>query len=188
MSCRGKTICACCSVEGHDSENCNAEPLCANCKGNHAAFLGQCPKWKAEKEVQTTKVTKNISYAEARKLITDAQPRKYLSYAGALKSFKSVSTQTAIGLPNKQPIQNIQKSKSQKSVTSTVQAQQNRETNNNQSETNKERKKTSKPLRDPSLSSFGSISDNIDSEMDVEEGLDVPKHLLPRKSKQQHRK
>ncbi|KFM60176.1 hypothetical protein X975_06535, partial [Stegodyphus mimosarum] len=88
MSCRGKTTCARCSVEGHDMENCNAEPLCANCKGNHAAFSRQCPKWKAEKEVQTIKVTKNISYAEARKLITDAQPRKYLSYAGALKSFK----------------------------------------------------------------------------------------------------
>ncbi|KFM69255.1 hypothetical protein X975_21418, partial [Stegodyphus mimosarum] len=140
MSCCGKITWVRRSVEGHGNENCNAEPLCANCKGNHAAFSRQCPKWEAEKEMQTIKVRKNISYAEARKLVTDAQPRKYLSYAGALKSFKSVSTQTAIGLPNKQQTQNIQKNKSQNSVTSTIKKQQNKKTRDKPCENNKETK------------------------------------------------
>ncbi|XP_035214417.1 uncharacterized protein LOC118188158 [Stegodyphus dumicola] len=94
MSCRGKPTCARCSVEGHDSDSCKAVPLCVNCKGEHTAFSRSCPKWKAEKEVQSLKVTKNLTYAEARKIIASTHPRLNVSYAEAAKKFKTVGIQT----------------------------------------------------------------------------------------------
>ncbi|XP_035204671.1 uncharacterized protein LOC118179614 [Stegodyphus dumicola] len=102
ISCRGKPTCARCSVEGHDSDNCNAASLCINCKGEHTAYSRSCPKWKAEKEVQALKVTRNITYAEARKIIASTQPRSNVSYANAAaKSVKSVAIQTNLTLRGK---------------------------------------------------------------------------------------
>ncbi|KFM68503.1 hypothetical protein X975_09519, partial [Stegodyphus mimosarum] len=60
ISCHSKLACARCAMVGHDSDTCTAASLCVNCKGEHPAFSRSCPKWKLEKEIQTTKVNKNI--------------------------------------------------------------------------------------------------------------------------------
>ncbi|KFM66972.1 hypothetical protein X975_05925, partial [Stegodyphus mimosarum] len=122
MSCCGSMTCARCSQIGYDSENCTTAPLCVNCKGEHPAFSRLCPKWKSEKEVQTAKVTRNISYAEARRLVQSAQVRPSISYASALKSSRTVATQTSVGiqtLPNK--TQQVINSKKKENPTHIVQ-------------------------------------------------------------------
>lgn len=97
LSCRGKLTCARCAVAGHESENCNKPARCVNCNGDHPSFFRSCPSWLAEKEVQTLKHGKGMSYAEARKLVDNRTPKQNLSYSTAIqqkKPTKSVSTQT----------------------------------------------------------------------------------------------
>ncbi|KFM75518.1 Nucleic-acid-binding protein from mobile element jockey, partial [Stegodyphus mimosarum] len=104
ISCRGKLTCARCAMVGHDSDTCTAAPLCINCKGEHPAFSRSCPKWKLEKEIQTTKVNKKISYAEARRLVQSTQIRRNISFANAVKSTRSFATETSVSTqtyPNK---------------------------------------------------------------------------------------
>jgi hypothetical protein len=96
LSCRGTATCARCSEVGHDSEKCTRTPRCVNCKGDHPSFSRSCPNWIIEKEIQTVKIGKNISYPEARKLVHSRTPKPGVSYATATlpKPTKSVGTQT----------------------------------------------------------------------------------------------
>ncbi|GFT90225.1 uncharacterized protein TNCV_701501 [Trichonephila clavipes] len=58
----------------------------------HTADSKLCPKWKTEKEIQTIKTNKNISYFEARKLIA---PQFSQTYAQVAKpSIATSTTQT----------------------------------------------------------------------------------------------
>lgn len=67
QSCRGQLTCARCGITGHSADDdCKAEPHCANCDGEHAAYSRSCTAWKKEKEIITIKVTHNISFREAR--------------------------------------------------------------------------------------------------------------------------
>ncbi|GBN45620.1 hypothetical protein AVEN_250972-1 [Araneus ventricosus] len=86
-ACRGKQICARCSLPDHDSNNCTSTtPKCYNCNGDHPAFFRSCPRYKQEKEILTVKITKNISFQEARKIINDRTPKPGISYSSALNS------------------------------------------------------------------------------------------------------
>ncbi|XP_055951418.1 uncharacterized protein LOC129987463 [Argiope bruennichi] len=83
---KSPTICAKCSMPGHDSSDCiSGDFKCKNCQGDHPAFSKSCPQWILQKEIQTTKVRKNISFAEARKLVTDRTPKPGLAYSSVLK-------------------------------------------------------------------------------------------------------
>ncbi len=96
LSCRGTVTCSRCSEVGHDSEKCTRTPKCVNCKDDHPSFSRSCPVWIREKEVQTVKNQKNISYSEARRLVLSRTPKPGVSYAAATfsKPTKSVGTQT----------------------------------------------------------------------------------------------
>ena len=96
--CKCKLVCARCGGEGHEADGCTKTIQCFNCKGEHFASAKSCPKWISEKEIQTVKHTKNISYPEARKIVEQRTPSG-LSYADAArpvgsKSFTSSSTPT----------------------------------------------------------------------------------------------
>ncbi|XP_071033113.1 uncharacterized protein, partial [Parasteatoda tepidariorum] len=94
-SCRSTPICARCSGCGHDDTSCELPPLCINCKGDHAAYSRNCPKWSQEKEIQTIKVMQNLTFNEARRMVTARTPRPDVSYSAAVKAtYCSVSTQT----------------------------------------------------------------------------------------------
>ncbi|XP_015925526.2 uncharacterized protein [Parasteatoda tepidariorum] len=94
-SCRSTPICARCSGCGHDDTSCELPPLCINCKGDHAAYSRNCPKWSQEKEIQTIKVMQNLTFNEARRMVTARTPRPGVSYSAAVKAtYCSVSTQT----------------------------------------------------------------------------------------------
>ncbi|GBM82351.1 hypothetical protein AVEN_54782-1 [Araneus ventricosus] len=85
-ACRSKQNCARCSLPDHDSNNCSSTtPKCYNCTGEHPAYFKSCPRYKQEKEIQTVKITKNISFPEARKIVNDRNPQPGLSYLAALK-------------------------------------------------------------------------------------------------------
>ncbi|GFV24356.1 uncharacterized protein TNCV_198981 [Trichonephila clavipes] len=91
-SCRGQLTCSRCAAVGHSSTDCTLEPKCINCSQIHTADSKLCPKWKTEKEIQTIKTNRNISYFEARKLIA---PQFSQTYAQVAKpSIATSTTQT----------------------------------------------------------------------------------------------
>ncbi|XP_055924724.1 uncharacterized protein LOC129956803 [Argiope bruennichi] len=95
-TCRGSRRCAKCSVDDHETSVCSTQTFkCLNCSGSHPAYSRDCPKWKTEKEIQSLKVRRNISYAEAKKLVLDRTPKPGLTYSAAISStLKCTSSQT----------------------------------------------------------------------------------------------
>ncbi|GBN74401.1 hypothetical protein AVEN_30932-1 [Araneus ventricosus] len=65
-----------------------------NCEGDHPAFSKSCPRWILEKEIQATKIRKNISFAEARKLVTERTPKPGVVYSSAVKQNKPINQPT----------------------------------------------------------------------------------------------
>ncbi|GFV58934.1 RNA-directed DNA polymerase from mobile element jockey [Trichonephila clavipes] len=80
-------------LEGFSSQGCHSDcslaQKCVNCSQPHSSDSKQCPKWKAEKEIQAIKTNRNISYLEARKLIT---PQLSQTYAQVAKPSTVTST------------------------------------------------------------------------------------------------
>ncbi|GFV38966.1 uncharacterized protein TNCV_965321 [Trichonephila clavipes] len=74
---------------GHASTDCSLEQKCVNCSQPHSFDSKLCPKWKTEKEIQTIKTNRNISYLEARKLIA---PQLSQTYAQVTKPTIATST------------------------------------------------------------------------------------------------
>ncbi|GBL82854.1 hypothetical protein AVEN_106373-1 [Araneus ventricosus] len=93
-SCRGTLTCARCAEVGHESTDCTRAEKCVNCKGEHTSFSRNCSAWKQEKEIISTKMKKQISYQEARKLVKSQTPTPGNSYVSvAKKSFSAPSVQ-----------------------------------------------------------------------------------------------
>ncbi|GFT42832.1 uncharacterized protein TNCV_2172811 [Trichonephila clavipes] len=76
-ACRGQLTCSRCASVGHASSDCSLQQKCVNCSQPHSADSKLCPKWKIEKEIQTIKTNRNISYIEARKFITQQPSQTY---------------------------------------------------------------------------------------------------------------
>lgn len=88
-TCRGKETCSRCSAVGHSFSSCELPFKCVNCSGNHSSNFRGCPKWKEEKEIQTIRATRQLSYEEARKLVQITLPKPNLTYASATKTTTS---------------------------------------------------------------------------------------------------
>ncbi|GBN46438.1 hypothetical protein AVEN_21607-1 [Araneus ventricosus] len=93
-SCRGTLTCARCAEVGHENNDCTRAEKCVNCKEEHTSFSRNCFAWKQEKEIISTKIKKQISYPEARKLIKSHTPKPGNSYVSAVKKSIAPSTQT----------------------------------------------------------------------------------------------
>ncbi|GFX19445.1 uncharacterized protein TNCV_3051031 [Trichonephila clavipes] len=89
IACRGQLTCSRCASVGHSSADCSLAQKCVNCSQPHSSDSKQCPKWKAEKEIQAIKTNRNISYLEARKLIA---PQLSQTYAQVAKPSTVTST------------------------------------------------------------------------------------------------
>ncbi|GBM15831.1 hypothetical protein AVEN_260114-1 [Araneus ventricosus] len=85
-SCRGTLTCACYAEVGHDSSQCTAAEKCVNCKDARTSFSRNCSAWKLEKEIITTKIKKQISYPETRKLGKSQTPASATSYSFIVKN------------------------------------------------------------------------------------------------------
>ncbi|GFT26539.1 uncharacterized protein TNCV_3603861 [Trichonephila clavipes] len=88
-ACRGQLTCSRCASVGHASSDCTLEQRCVNCSQPHSSDSKLCPKWKIEKQIQEIKTNNNISYQEARTLIT---PQLSQTYAQVAKSSTATST------------------------------------------------------------------------------------------------
>ncbi|XP_023235735.1 uncharacterized protein LOC111635105 [Centruroides sculpturatus] len=100
-SCRGKSACAQCGNEDHESNECTTTPCCVNCKEAHTAYSQKCPTWQREKEIQRVKTINNIPYPEARRMVTLSAPVRQKTFAAVLKSTKRCGVQTDISVsPN----------------------------------------------------------------------------------------
>ncbi|GFW71700.1 uncharacterized protein TNCV_219141 [Trichonephila clavipes] len=90
IACRGQLTCSRCASVGHSSTDCSLEQKCVNCSQPHSPTDSKlCPKWKTEKEIQTIKTNRNISYFEARKLIAQ---QLSLTYAQVTKPTIATNT------------------------------------------------------------------------------------------------
>ena len=85
--CDGKRTCSKCASLDHTDESCQSEtPWCVNCgEGQipHPSYDRSCPKYVEEKEINTIKATRNISFREAREAYRETHPR--VSYAEKVK-------------------------------------------------------------------------------------------------------
>ena len=96
-ACTKQSVCAKCSSIEHTSSHdspCAATSKCTNCHGPHASFDRSCPVWKREQEVQKLKVTLNISFPEARKMVQSNRQTATYAAAVAKKSVCEAGTQT----------------------------------------------------------------------------------------------
>ena len=64
--CKHSETCAKCSETGHKDESCTKSFKCANCGENHAAYSKKCTVYKKEYDIQSIRVSSNISFFEAR--------------------------------------------------------------------------------------------------------------------------
>ena len=70
------SICERCGMGGHDhhTNHCTNPAQCDNCGKDYLSSSSDCEVWKKEKEIMKLKVTKNLTYPEARKLYDQQQP------------------------------------------------------------------------------------------------------------------
>jgi len=100
-TCKRNKVCARCGQSDHGSEPCTAAPHCANCNGDHPAYATSCPKWVTEKEICKIKVTLNVTYPEARKMINPVSNQSsgritYSAMTQGVKTMATIGTQTDI--------------------------------------------------------------------------------------------
>ena len=111
MSCRLKTqgrpaVCVICSDEEHG--NCNKDPKCYHCGGNHPSSSTSCDVYLFEKEVQATRIKERITFAEAKQQVKLRFIRPGVSFATMLMESvvykknkkQQVSKQRVDKLPN----------------------------------------------------------------------------------------
>ena len=121
-NCKRDLACARCGTAGHEDKECKLPPHCVNCDGEHGSFSRDCPVWKQEKDIQTVRVTRGITFPEAKKIVqatgnTPTTATTYSAVVGAGKALPSASVacQTEltwpIGAPKPSliPKKNVQK-------------------------------------------------------------------------------
>lgn len=103
-TCKHEAVCGKCGSAEHDATPCSTSPKCVNCGGDHPAFYNTCPIWVEEKEICKVKVTQNIPYPEARKIVsagkTNVSNGSFAKIVKAKADTVETSTQTDITLVN----------------------------------------------------------------------------------------
>ena len=109
--CRKQEVCARCLGTDHDKSHCTVEPKCQNSEGKHESNSRNCPAWVKEKKIVEVKTLSNISFSEARKIVSATTPAftPAKTFASAVAaslppragsaSFDSVGTQTDLTWP-----------------------------------------------------------------------------------------
>ena len=105
--CKHSETCARCSETGHKNESCKKAFKCVNCGECHAAYNKKCCVYKKEYDIQSIRVSRNISFFEARQVYQKTHGQRVMSYAGATKApiqSSSVCTQTDVSWVGPQPV------------------------------------------------------------------------------------
>lgn len=178
-ACKKAAVCASCGSPDHTHTRdtpCQNQAACINCKGNHPAFSRECPVWQKEKEVQTVRTTKGLSYPEARRLVFLSPP----TYASMVQTNlkKDMGTQTCCTWLSDEPkmIEQIhtedtkpQQTKESQSLAS--QTDTTMETENRQKSKDKPKKESSK--RSHSLVAGRGHTRSSDENFSSEEDMDT---------------
>ncbi|CAL4098408.1 unnamed protein product, partial [Meganyctiphanes norvegica] len=92
-------ICATCAGVDHDDKHCpNSDaPKCKNCSGPHKAWDRECPFYKTELAINEYRAHNDVSYFEAKKLITSHSEHRTYAQAAAVTRVSS-SQQTILSL------------------------------------------------------------------------------------------
>ena len=87
------SVCENCGMGNHDhlTSRCKNPPQCVNCGQNHVSKSNECVIWKKEKEIMKIKVTKNLTYLEARSLY-ETQPE--VTYSKIIQSAQITKPET----------------------------------------------------------------------------------------------
>lgn len=80
-------------TSGHFSKDCKNDPKCVNCGKDHLSRSNECEVWKKEKEIMKIKITKKLTYPEAKKLYETKPDTTYAKVLSAKVATKTVSTQ-----------------------------------------------------------------------------------------------
>ena len=128
-NCRRSVVCARCGSDGHEDTSCEATTKCINCLGNHPAFSRDCPQWVREKEVQVLKLTRGMSFPEARKYLeernTASKAPSYAEVANPKKMVASGCQTDLTWLSTEQPslLKHLSKSRTSSSDSKTISIQ-----------------------------------------------------------------
>jgi len=78
--CKAAELCPKCGDKKHE-DGCTVSPKCVNCGGSHASSSRDCPVYQREQTIQKIRAEKNISFSEARKMVTTQEGTTYASKA-----------------------------------------------------------------------------------------------------------
>ena len=100
-----ETVCGNCGQAGHDRDECDENPHCVNCEGDHSSSSRACPFWKQEKRIVELKFKENITFPEAIKKVENeskAITSTSITYSAVVSSKLtcSIRTQTDLTWPN----------------------------------------------------------------------------------------
>ena len=95
------SVCERCGMGNHDhhTNHCKTPTKCVNCGGAHLSRSNECETWKKEKEIMRLKITKNLTYLEARKQL---EQKPEFSFSHIVKSLaakpetKTAATQYSV--------------------------------------------------------------------------------------------
>ena len=97
--CKHSETCARCSETGHKDDTCTKGYKCINCGNQHASYNKKCSYYKREFDIQHIRVSKKLSFFEARTIYQKTHGQRVMNYAGATKAptqCTSVCTQTDV--------------------------------------------------------------------------------------------
>ena len=143
------SVCEKCGTGGfhHLASACPNPVKCVNCGLNHLSRSNVCEVWKKEKEIMKIKVTRNLTYLEARKIVEHtpettfsttvqsaiAKPEIKNDYTQTSENDKIISSSTKVLIPTKyktnksQPSSKASTPQSKQPSTSQVEPAKNRE-------------------------------------------------------------
>ena len=143
------SVCEKCGTGGfhHLASACPNPVKCVNCGLNHLSRSNVCEVWKKEKEIMKIKVTRNLTYLEARKIVEHtpettfstivqsaiAKPEIKNDYTQTSENDKIISSSTKVLIPTKyktnksQPSSKAPTPQSKQPSTSQVEPAKNRE-------------------------------------------------------------
>ena len=126
------SVCERCGKGGddHHTNQCTNPAKCVNCGKDHLSRSSECEVWKKEKEIMKLKLTKNLTYPEARKLYDQQQPE--FTFAKVVQSLsvkpetKTASTRinTMLKTPKSQKAQQLLSQKNRNQVLNLLRRQQ----------------------------------------------------------------
>ena len=97
--CKHSETCARCSETGRQDVSCKKAFKCVNCGECYAAYNKKCSVYKKEFDIQSIRVSRNISIFEAPQVYQKTHGQRVMSYAGTTKDLlqrSSVCTQTDV--------------------------------------------------------------------------------------------